>query len=199
MSKQKKIQRFDIAQLYKEVFGLGFMRIRPMRLEEPAPRVDLNNLNLTSSAELPTELLSYMGTPIHLPLTLEDFRLPNEPLITLTVSKRIVETELDSMDGTFKEEFALGDYEINIKGILIDEANPDQLPENLIRNLRRIVEKKGALKCSNKLLSYFNIDRLVIYSCTFPETVGSLEMVPYELTCKSDKEWDLELKNIGNG
>lgn len=192
-----KHQKIDIFDLYQQVFGLGFMRIRPLRLTALEDKVDLTAMTLEGDAEPSSALKSFIGTPIHLPLTINGYLLPNEPLVTITMNKKIIETELDGNDGTFKEEFSLGDYDVNIKGILIDENNPDQLPESQIRQLRDVLETRGSVKVSNTLLSFFNIDRLAIYSCSFPEYAGSMEMVPYEITCKSDKEFDLELKDLG--
>lgn len=139
------------------------------------------------------ELSSILGTPIVMPLSLGGVMLPNEPLISITGAKNIITTDVDGHDGTFKELFSLADYRITIVGLAINEEELEYYPEKIVRALRELAERPEALKVTNKLLSYFNINQLVITDFDFPAVEGGMSFQPYSFTCLSDKTFDLEL------
>jgi hypothetical protein len=111
-------------------------------------------------------------------------------------SKRIVETEFDGNDGAFLELFTLNNYEVEISGILVSE-NDDEYPEELVRKVRSIYEKRKSVKAVNSLLSIYNISQLAILSCDFRIVPGEYGMQAFTLKCKSDKTFQLELKKGG--
>lgn len=135
-----------------------------------------------------------LGVPYFLPVELDGYQLPNEPIITITGGKRIIETPIDDTDGTFKEGFALDDYSITIQGIAEVEGNPFEYPWEIVRKIRQLFEKRAAVSINNELTALFNIDRLVIYDLRLMGEPGSETYQPYELQCKSDKVYELELK-----
>lgn len=136
---------------------------------------------------------SILGTPIFMPTTIDGFDLPNTPIVDIRGSKTIIETKIDNADGEFKEGFSLDSYEVTIKGICIDEEEPDVYPEQQVRELRRLFERKTHLLASNDLLTYFGIEYLVIYDIDIPGESGAESYQPYTLKCKSDKVFDLEI------
>jgi hypothetical protein len=150
------------------------------------------------------EKSSYLGTPIVMPLKMQitprntaiqmwDF--PNEPLIEINNQKKIVETEIDGQDGTFKELYSLGDYNITIRGVAVKDSDEDEdYPEDIVRKLRTINELKNHLQVSGPLFSLFNIKYVSIYSFNLPRIEGAPSMQPYEFMCKSDKVFDLQLR-----
>ena len=155
--------------------------------------VAFNDIEVPNSPS--AELASILGTPIVMPLTLDGVRLPNEPLISITGKKRIITTPIDGHNGSFKEFFANDDYRIVIRGIAVNEEEEEYYPEKIVRELRKLAEKPSALKVANKLLSYFNINQLVIEEYDFPAVEGGMGLQPYTFTCLSDESFELELKN----
>lgn len=135
-----------------------------------------------------------LGTPILLPCKLDDVQLPNEPLITLSGSKRVVMTEVDGNDGTFKELYSRGDMEVLIQGIAVDDDNPDEYPENQVRAIRNLVEKPSHLRIVNRLTALWNIEHVAVLSYSFPAVPGEIGMQGYEIRCVSDRDFQLRLR-----
>lgn len=147
---------------------------------------------------------SFLNTPILMPLKLqispkgeevEFFTLPNEPIVEIRSAKRIVETEIDGQDGSFKELYSLGDYQITIRGVAVDENyDNENYPEDLVRKLRTVYELKHHLEVVGPLFTLFNIKYLTIKEFNLVPNPGEQSMAPYEFVCVSDKEYKLELK-----
>lgn len=149
---------------------------------------------------------SVLGTPIIMPLKIqisakgepvEYWQFPNEPIVELKSSKKIIETDIDDKQGgTFKELYNLGDYSITIRGVAVDDKESDDYPEDLVRKLRRVNESKTHLEVVHPLFTLFNIKYISIYDFDLPSIEGAPGMAPYEFMAKSDREFDLELKHL---
>lgn len=180
-------QRFNLLDLYQKTFNyVG----TPLLSANPQAYIPGNSLIWENNVEGPTNLL---GIPYFMPVELDGYYLPNEPIMQLTGGKRIIETPIDDTDGTFKEGFALDDYSIVIQGIAVDEQS-GQYPWEIMRKIRSIFEKRSNIRINNELTALFNIDRLVIYDLKLIGEPGAEFYQPYELVCKSDKVYELELK-----
>jgi hypothetical protein len=147
---------------------------------------------------------SYLNTPIMMPLKvqiskkgeeLEYYTLPNEPIVEIRSAKRIVETDIDGQNGSFKELYSLGDYQITIRGVAVDENyDNENYPEDIVRSLRTINELPHHLEVVGPLFTLFNIKYIAIKEFNLVPNPGEQSMVPYEFICLSDKEYQLELK-----
>lgn len=135
-----------------------------------------------------------LGVPIHLPCTIGDFRLPNEPMVELSSQRRIVTTDIDGNDGSFKELYSNGDMAVTIRGILVDDDNPDAYPEEQVRRLRNVLEARKHVKLTNRLAAMWNIEHVAVESYSFPAVPGELGMQGYEIRALSDKEFALNLR-----
>lgn len=194
-------ENINILQLFKSAFGYVAY---PYTNRDTEERVELalpfDEVILSDS---PAEVTSFFGTPIFMPCKLqiskrndelEYFTLPNEPLIEIKGVKKIVETEFDGNDGSFKELFSMKDYEVVIRGICVDEENPEDYPDEQVRKLRAIYELRNSLKIVTKLTTMFGIDRVSIMDLRIIPVEGVIGYQPYEIICKSDKEFELEIK-----
>lgn len=184
--------KFNLLDLYKQAFGSyvalsAFKASTELKVPEPVKKDAIATYDFT-----PQET-SLLGTPIFLPCTIENVRLQNEPIISLGFSKTLIKTPIDSNDGTFKELFAMNDWAISIRGIIVNEEE-DDLPEDDLRKLRGLIERKTHLKVTNRLLNLFGINYLAIENGSVPAEVGAQSWQPYEFNCLSDKVFDLELK-----
>jgi len=185
--------KVNLIQLYQQAFGyIGF----------PAPRMNTNVSvdPLDQGADIPVndsakyEGMSAMGTPLFMPCRLEDYMLPNEPLITINGQNVIIKTILTGVKGSVKELINSDDYVIKIQGIIVNEES-DDYPEDDIRALRKILEMKDTVYISNRLLTLFDIHQVAIESFVFTAIEGHQDCQAYEIACVSDWPVDLILKN----
>jgi len=150
-------------------------------------------------ADVPEEVLSdtmsMMGTPVIFPLRIGEFQFPDEPLVTVSGGNHIIRTKVTGLPGTVKEYVSQDDYTISIKGFLIN-ADGDEYPESLVRQVREICEAKIHQTVINKLLTLFNINYLVIERYDFPAIEGYQNIQPFSIEAVSDRPVELKLKTI---
>lgn len=189
----------NLLALYQRTFGYVATPFSKSGIAAVVP-VGSAFANEDLQAAPPKEFNSVFGSPIFMPVQIEipglKWKLPNEPVVTINQVRRIVETEIDSADGSFKELFSNGDFDIKIEGIIADEDfTTDQYPADEVRKLRQIVEYKGSCKIYCDMLSLWNITQIAIYSFDLPAVPGSPSSTGYVITAKSDKNYDLEVKS----
>jgi hypothetical protein len=182
----------NLRQLYAATFG--FVALPYTALDTNAPVSQADPFERLSVGGTPPERTGLLGTPIHLPCELGGFMLPNEPMIDIAGEKLIVKTPIDGNDGTFKELYSTGDMQVTIRGICVDQGDPDSYPEDQVRRLRNVIEQKKHVRVVNRLTSLWNIEFLAIESYSFPAVPGELGMQGYELRCTSDREFQLNLR-----
>lgn len=145
--------------------------------------------------------LSMLGQVFKLPTALriigskEWFKLPNEPIVSISGGNDIITTVLNrgKKRGTVKEYSNLQDYEITIRGIAYNE-DADDFPEKILQQLRQHVEVGEAIEINNALCRVLNINLVCIESFDLPGN----EQLPfraraYEIRAKSDEDFELEL------
>jgi hypothetical protein len=167
----------------------------------PFPKLDLKGLipdvNLLGKAILGKNIL---GRPFFMDCVIDGVRLPNEPLITITGKKTIVETVVVGSDrkGTVKEFISAGDYNIKIEGICI-EPNGKEYPTEQVESIVKLIEKNETLEVENEILNtFFKVNALVIKDYGFGNMQGKPYSQSYYLTCISDEDFygELKLKNL---
>lgn len=181
--------KVNLLGLYQDSFGYIGVPFPTASVKAYLPNQDtIESLKKVFNGKSP------MGTAVFMPITIDGYELPNTPIISIRGSKSIIETKIDDNDGTFKEGFSLGDYEISLQGICVDMDNPEEYPEEQVREIRRLFEIKGNLTASSDLLTYFGIEYLVIYDLNIPGEAGAESYQPYTMKCKSDRVIELDLK-----
>ena len=143
------------------------------------------------------EATSLLGTPVLLPLKLDGWLLPIEPLVRVTGGKRIVETELVGLDGSVKELINRKDYTITIAGLLLADTTSVPYPDADARRLKRLVDTPGAVAVEHQLLNLLGIRQLVIEADEWPEMEAQPGQQLYRLECKQDRLYSLELDPNG--
>ena len=186
---------YDLEKLYAYTFGGG------------AYRIDGKNTNASDELRSNTGLLKrqYNDKEIWLPVKFTDLDasfkkgellLPYS-VISISGKKTIVKTPLAERKGTVKELYNVDDYDISIKGFLIDEANR-LWPESQIDDLKRIYENQLAVGLDNALTNIFLKDqgqRVVIETLDFPPVEGGrIHIRPFSMKLESDSVFTLELK-----
>ncbi|WP_044203860.1 DUF6046 domain-containing protein [Flammeovirga sp. OC4] len=152
------------------------------------------------------------GTPLFMPLKLDEVQMPLEPVLTIRSRKKIIKTNVNRSKarGTIKELYAEGDYEISINGILMENPNTGQalsresnlgdisntssysligknFPENAFTKLKAICEKQQAIKIESTITSLLNIEYIVIEDYNFPGQSGKPDRQAYTIRALSDQ------------
>lgn len=195
---------YDLAQLYRYQFGGKPYDIGEERkAAEPAPFViDGENVQLSqvSGSALTAE---YLGKEIWLPVKFTgldatifgvgELLLPYS-VVKISSSKTIVSTPLSERRGTVKEYFSAEDYQISIKGFVIDE---DRIwPEKELIVLKQLDDLDTAIQLDNALTNIFldKDTRVVISKLDLPEVEGGRKHVrPFSMTLMSDSIFTLDV------
>lgn len=133
---------------------------------------------------------SVLGTPIFMPLTIDGYEFPNEPLVKIKGTKSIVRTPVAGYSGTVKEDMGLNDYEITIRGLVVNNDS-DAYPEVEVQQIRALYEKRESLVVVNPIFSLFNIDSIAIESLMLPAVEGYQNVQAYEIKGYSDRSIEL--------
>ena len=139
---------------------------------------------------------THLGIPYFMDVVINGHRLPNEPLVTFSGQKRIIQTAIvgSNRRGTVKELIAANDYKIKIEGVCID---PDrkQYPQDQVAALVELCETPAALDFENELADLFKIRRLVITSYAFDKQQGQPYSQKYIINAVSDEDFYGNLKH----
>ncbi len=146
-------------------------------------------------------LKSYLGTPLVMPVMLEDYQLPNEPIITVTGNKKIVKTALTGVNregevqrrGSVKELISVNDYTIKISGVIVNEDHFGEYPRNELAQLRYLYEARRALKIRSLITDVFGITHIAISNISVPGQPGMHNNQRYEITGFSDEDFRTDL------
>lgn len=128
-----------------------------------------------------------------------EFLFPNEPLLTISLSKTIVETATVGKErkGTVKEYICTEDYSINIKGVCINEKEPDIYPSEQVAELKKMFEINDSLEViSNPFLELFEIRNIVLKDIQFDEMAGEQGLQKFTITAVSDQDFYADLTEI---
>jgi len=125
----------------------------------------------------------------------KEWNLPY-PVVSISSKKTIIETPLTERRGTVKELINIQDYEIVVKGLIVNTDN--EFPEEEVVMLRTIYEQNMPISIQCALTDIFLLrpdrsgsDHVVIRELKFPVIAGVKHVCPYELHMLSDEAFDL--------
>lgn len=169
---QVGFDQYNIEDLYRLAFG--YIAIR---------HNDADNLNV-----LPITRYSKEGKPIMIPMSVGGYEMPYEPIVRVKESWKVLETDIDGLEGTFKESWRKNDLSIHIEGFIIDEEEVSEYPVNLVREFREVFNQGASIEVDEHtvLRDTFGVTHLTIYDVEYPEMNGFPNVVPYKITAKSD-------------
>lgn len=124
------------------------------------------------------------------------YMLPNEPLISIGLTKTIVKTVTVGKykKGTVKEYINTDDYIISIKGVCVDKYDPEVYPSDQVRSLDELANISGALQVEeNAFFELFGIRSIVIEDIQFDEMIGESGMQRYTIKAISDTDFFADL------
>lgn len=128
----------------------------------------------------------------------QQYVFPNEPLISLSLAKTIVETATVGKEriGTVKEYICTEDYLIFIRGVCVndDPDERDQYPAEQVQELHKVFEINDSLEIiGNPFLELFNIRNMVLKNIEWEEMAGQQGLQKYTITAVSDQDFYADL------
>lgn len=160
-----------------------------------------------------SNIVSVLGTPIYEQISLtvpavvkngavvspqRFYTFPDWPLFDITASWMIEKENMQGGIGTTKEFIQQDDFQITIRGFLINNDSQDY-PEQLLSDLWAVINAQktaGALGITSRVFNLLDIHNIVILDAKFPAVEGYMNMQPFELTCLSDYTTILEIKSV---
>lgn len=120
---------------------------------------------------------SPLGVQMIMPFTFivegeEPWTIPFEPAVSLVGANKITRRypQKGKKGGSIKEKWTQDDYEISIKGYLIDPSG-NNYPEEDVKRMRKYKDLASVgVECP--ILTLFGIDRMVITKLDLPHTSG---------------------------
>ncbi|CAL2108178.1 conserved hypothetical protein [Tenacibaculum sp. 190524A02b] len=137
-----------------------------------------------------SDVTNHIGVPYFMDVVLGGHRLQNEPLITISKQKKIVETSIVGSEslGAVKEFISAGDYAITIEGVITDPKKK-QFPQDEYEKLISILEKREALDFSNQLAERLGVYKVVVKGYSFGKDQGRMYSQSYKITLVSDRDF----------
>lgn len=201
----------DLGELYRKTFGN-----KPYVVTE-APQVNENGQPYNIAAQQAAEqqftaqgsLIAekVLGVDVWLPVRFYDGPqlVMHMPYSVVRISQRInrIKTALPERIGTVKEQYTVDDFDISIRGFLINSSR--QFPETELLQFKTLIEYKDALRLDCALTNIFLTNaalqedeqrRVVIDDWELPEVEGGRKHVrPFSLKLSSDAVFTLELES----
>lgn len=187
---------YNIYELTRQAFGIkGYT---PILNSGTNAAVKFEGTEITVVESVEAIGSSIFGTPIfesiglvH-PTTGETIYFEDAPLVSLSVSKQIIRSEVTNRPGSVKEYINLDDYQIKIVGLLCNHDGI-ALPFEKIEDLNNLLTPGVALEVESKLLNACGIFNVVVRNHEFKATGKFTNVMPYEINLWSDHPIELSL------
>ncbi|MBC7743730.1 MAG: hypothetical protein H7096_01360 [Flavobacterium sp.] len=124
--------------------------------------------------------------------TWEDFII-EDALMSVSQSKKIVETEIPGMDGVIVEYIGLDAFEIQITGRLTGSYNVN--PKEETNQLSKILSAKHPLDVTSWYLQNLDIVSVVVKDFVFNQTEGEYSTQYFTINAQSDQIVEATISN----
>ncbi len=146
-----------------------------------------------------TEMTTYLGTPVFADIILanqaEDRKIQLiAAVVEVNQSKIIERTSVRGRNGTVKEYWAMDDYDVRIRGALID-PRPDFYPKEAVEYLISLLKQAESLIVVSRFLQMFGIYEITIKDYAFPPIEGKTNVQFFDIMAYSDEPEELIIKN----
>ncbi len=127
------------------------------------------------------------------------FELPNEPLVSISLQKTIIETATvgEERIGAVLEYITTENYQVSIKGVCYDIENPELYPADqvsIINDLFKINDSVDVV--NNPFFELFGIRKLAFKTKNIDEMQGQQGLQSYTLTAISDQDFYADLNEL---
>lgn len=211
------ITEFEINMLYNAAFGYRGLPFPFRPLPQPIAKSgdfkagepdqiskaeDFSAISMGGRKKYTEGLLyssSMIGAPLYMPTGFNVdgsiIQLPNEPIVTSSISKTIVETVLagNTRRGTVKEIINTEDWRIKIQGICIDMSKQGY-PEDEVESIQQLFGLNRSIEIIHYVLNnIFEVKNVVIKSLDWKEMRGKPFSQAYEMELVSDEDFLLTI------
>jgi hypothetical protein len=149
----------------------------------------INAKQLLGSKYFMTLKVSYKG---------EQFLFPNEPIVSIGMSKTIVKTVTvgKKKKRSVKEYITTDDEVITIKGVCIDLNDPDRYPADQVKMLNDLFEVNEAVDIEdNAFFELFGIRKIVLETIDWDEMIGESGLQKYTIRALGDDDFFADLND----
>lgn len=140
------------------------------------------------------DVRSYLGTPVFSDIAIQqDGQTPlklETVLIDVSQNKNIITTAVQGRNGTIKEYIADGDYDITIRGALVNPLS-EAYPIDQVRDLHQVLLQSNIIDVVSDYLRIFEIYSIVVTSYRFFQQEGFQNMQLFEIQALSDAPVEL--------
>lgn len=126
----------------------------------------------------------------------EEFLFPNEPIVSIGMSKTIVKTATvgKKKKRSVKEYITTDDEVITIKGVCIDLEDPERYPADQVKMLNDLFEVNDAVEIEdNAFFELFGIRKIVLEDLQWDEMIGESGMQKYTIRALGDDDFFADL------
>lgn len=178
--------KFDLGELYNKAFNIKLPEYAILAENEEALVASKYGSSTYRRADA-------VGRNYFMPVELGGMQL-SYPVIRISGSKNIVETQLTERKGSVIEIINQDSYKIYIRGFMINHQG--HFPEEDVYNLQQLFELNKSIPIKSVLTDLFltSDDRVVIKDFNLPEVQGVENVKPYELELISDSVFELEFE-----
>ena len=115
----------------------------------------------------------------------EGYEFPREMIVEAVFPKKVEETEIVGRGGTVEELMTLGDWQITLRGLIINYESK-AYPEQQVRELNRICQLRDTeLPVEGTYLNILGITHLSIHKFNPVTAVGYSHIQKFEIDCRS--------------
>ena len=129
---------------------------------------------------------------------LQEFLFPNEPIVSIGMSKTIVKTATvgKKKKRSVKEYITTDDEVITIKGVCIDLEDPDKYPADQVKMINDLFEINDSVDIEdNAFFELFGIRKIVLESLDWDEMIGESGLQKYTIKALGDDDFFAEMKD----
>lgn len=181
-----------------------------------APKAQLDYRGIEGKVIVQGDELSYLGTPIFQPITFlggvykqlgtgaqqgqvvqatyAGWTLPATATAEFKRGKEITKTSPNGASGSTKELWAFSDWDITIRGLLLD-GQPGFFPAGQLREMLGWEKVADSIEVSGEMFGFLGIKRLVIEDFNLGKVAGMPNVIPFQMQCVSDEDLILSIKN----
>lgn len=179
----------DLLTLYQNMFGYVGL---------PFPLAPLSTRRRVAVPDSGEEIEVFSGTSFLQAVKIGDYEFALDALVSITGGKTVLKTQVSGLDGTVKEIISNNDYQIEIRGIIINEEN-DEYPEQEVASIRNMLEANVTQKIEGDIFKIFNINQMVVEKWSLPGEAGGQNYQAYQISGVSDRPVELTLMDPNNG
>ncbi|MNS21779.1 hypothetical protein D3C72_535490 [compost metagenome] len=127
------------------------------------------------------------------------FQIPVATMVDHDRDKDVIKTKIRGNQGTVKEMYAFGDWNISIRGLLFDERGSNGTPAGrtaveLKRKLMDFEQYADSIPVQGWLFTEMKVNRIVIEQLRFRQIEGKPWVIGFEMSCVSDNSPELDIQ-----